>query len=66
VDEVVHAPCTQQVVVEVELERDGDAVRGSDRPALLALTLDEHLIAGQVVPGDANAAVGKLLEVPFL
>ncbi len=42
------------------------AVRRCDRPAVLALPLDEHLVAREVVTGDADAAVGELLEVAGL
>ena len=66
VDEVVDATRADELVVEMEVERNGDAVRGRDRPAVLAVALDEHLLAREVVAGDANAAVLELLEVARL
>ena len=65
-DEVVDATRADELVVELEVERDGEAVRGRDRPAVLAVALDEHLVAREVVAGDADAAVRELLEVARL
>ena len=44
-DEVVDATGAHELVVEMEVERDGEPVRRRDGPAVLALTLDEHLVA---------------------
>ena len=66
VDEVVDTPGANEVVVEVEVERDREAVRGCDGPAILAVPLDEHLLARQVVAGNANPTLRKLLEVAAL
>ena len=59
VDEVVDAAGAHEVVVEVEVERDREAVRRGDRPAVLALPLDEHLVARELVAGHADPALGR-------
>ncbi len=47
----------------VEVERDRDAVARRDRPALLAATLDEHLVGLELVAEDAEAPAVELLEL---
>ena len=59
-------PSRSELVVEREIERDGDAVRRRDRPALLAVALDEHLVRAELVAGDAEPAAGELLELARL
>ena len=66
VDEVVDAPRAHELVVEVEVERDGDAVGRGHCPPLLAVPLDEHLVARELVAGHADASVRKLLELARL
>ncbi len=45
VNEVVDAPSAQEIVVEVEVERDRQPVAPRNRPAVLALPLDEDFVA---------------------
>ncbi len=65
-DQVVDTTAAHELVVEVQVESDRDAVGGSNRPALLAVALDQHLLRGELVSGNAERAVRELLEVAGL
>ena len=62
-DEVVDTALALELVVQARVEGDGDPVGRGDGPALLAGSLDEHLVCAELVPCRAEPAVGKLLEV---
>src|SRR5207245_5423248 len=55
-----------KALVERDVERDGDAVARRDRPALLAVALDDDLVRGQVVTRRPKASPRELLECSSL
>ena len=65
-DQVVDAALELELGVERRVERDRDAVRRRDRPALAAAALDEHLVRLELVAGGAEAAAAELLELARL
>src|SRR5262249_48561725 len=65
-DEVVRAALELELRIERRVELDGDALRGRDRGALAAATLDEHLVRAELVPRGAEPSVAELLEVARL
>ena len=54
-DQLVDAPLAVELLVDVRVERDRDAVLGRDRPAFLPGALDEHLVRPELVPRGAEA-----------
>ena len=65
-DEVVHAAFALELVVEPRVESHRHTVGSRDRPALLAMPLDEHFLRAQVVIRRAEAATRELLELAGL
>ena len=61
-DEVIDAASPTQLVVEMEIECDREAVRRRDRPALLAVTLDQDLIRSEIATGGAIPLVKAISE----
>ena len=49
VDQVARTALELELGVEREVERDGQAVLARDRPAFLAVPLDEHLVGAELV-----------------
>src|SRR5207302_769609 len=66
VDQVAHAAFQLKLRIEGQVERDGEAVLASDRPAFLAPALDDHLVGSELVGVDAEATTFELLEVAGL
>src|SRR4029453_15544414 len=64
VDQVVDPPAAHEVFVEVEVERDRDTVGRRHGPAVLAIALDEHFVARELVTRNANAPARELVEPP--
>src|SRR5581483_5506034 len=61
VDDVVRAPLPLEVLVELEVEPDGDPLRVG--PAALLRALDEQLVRPELLPGRPDAPLPQLLEL---
>src|SRR5262249_17312974 len=61
-DQVVAARLESELVVEADVERDGDGAVRRDRPALFADPLDEHLLRLEHVAVHLEPSVLELLE----
>ncbi len=60
-DEIEHTALPPQLVVELGVDADRVPVRVD--PAGLLLPVDEHVLGRELVPGRADAAAGKLLDL---
>ena len=63
VDQVEDARLELELWVEPSVERDRHAVGARHGPALLAGSLDEHLVGGELVLADSEVAAVKLIEL---